>query len=47
VPAASGRPDRGAAIEGIEVIRVDTLREAVDSALQASAGRVASAPARC
>ena len=47
VPAAAGRPERAAVIEGIEVVRVDTLREAVDSALQPSVGRVASAPARC
>jgi DNA repair protein RadA/Sms len=47
VPAAMGRGGHEEAIDGMAVIRADTLREAVDSALQAAAGRVASAPARC
>ena len=34
-------------VDGIEIHRVETLREAVDSALQPAAGRVASPPARC
>jgi DNA repair protein RadA/Sms len=47
VPAAAGRPDRAGDVEGMAVVRVDTLREAVDAALQPAAGRMASAPARC
>jgi DNA repair protein RadA/Sms len=47
VPAAAGRPDRSTPVEGIAVVRVDTLREAVDRALQPAVGRPASAPARC
>jgi DNA repair protein RadA/Sms len=47
VPAAAGRRDPDAKLDGMAVIRVDTLREAVDSALQAPVGRVASTPARC
>jgi len=47
VPAPAGRPDRSADVEGMAIVRADTLREAVDAALQPAAGRVASAPARC
>jgi DNA repair protein RadA/Sms len=47
VPAAAGRPDRATDVEGMAIIRADTLRQAVDAALQPAAERMASAPARC
>ena len=47
VPAAAPRAGRDAVVEGMTVVPVDTLREAVDSALQPVVGRVAGTPARC
>jgi DNA repair protein RadA/Sms len=47
VPAAAGRPDRATDVEGMAIVRADTLRQAVDAALQPAAERMASAPARC
>jgi DNA repair protein RadA/Sms len=35
------------AIDGVTIVAVGTLREAVEAALEPSSGRVASAPARC
>ena len=47
VPGAADRPDRSGPVEGLAVVRVDSLREAVEAALGPAAGRVAAAPARC
>jgi DNA repair protein RadA/Sms len=47
VPRAAGHADRTAEVEGLTVVRVDSLREAVERALEPASGSVARATARC